>query len=200
MTYQTLLEFPLTSAFARSEMANLKKLHQFVMAAAGQLPGPSATPRADLGVTFRLSLPGDDGVEGNLVHLLVRSKEPISGSSATVTAPDQGDRVRARVALAAEKRLARGTGNGGPQRTRPLTDDEAVEVSLRRLTDAGLQVDRSELQVSDARQAGAKGDINVTYREVVAHAIVTDHLALSAALENGLGRGKNYGFGLMTLS
>ena len=185
MTYQTLLEFPLTTGFARNELVSLQRLHQFVMAAANQLPDASATPRADLGVTFRLSLPGDDGVDGNLVHLLVRSKEPISGASTAVTLPKQGDRVRARVALVAEKRLSRGSGSGGPQRARPLTDEEAVEAALHRLTGAGLQVDRSELHVSDARPAGAKGAINVTYREIVAQAVVADTLALGLALATG---------------
>ncbi|HEY8717247.1 type I-E CRISPR-associated protein Cas6/Cse3/CasE [Pengzhenrongella sp.] len=199
MTYQTLLEFPLTPSFAQNELVSLQKLHQFVMAAAGQLPNQSQTPRADLGVTFRLSLPGDDGVDGNTVQLLVRSNEPISGSSTTVTTPETGDRVRARVAMVAEKRLSRGTGNGGPQQTRPLTDDEAVKVAWRRLTDAGLQVDRADLQVSDARPAGARGTINVTYREIVAQAVVTDHPALGSALDRGIGRGKNYGFGLLTV-
>jgi hypothetical protein len=199
VTFQTTLEFPLTAEFASTKLTDLGELHRFVMGAAARTTVPSASPRAELGITFRLGLPGDDGVGANLVSLLVRSTKPLSGTSTTVVAPVTGTQVRARVTLVTEKRVSRGTGKTGPQHSRPLTDDESVDLAQRHLTESGLQVKTNDLRLSGQRKVGRKGAINFTSREVIAHATVTDQAALSRALEHGIGRGLNYGFGLLSV-
>ena len=59
MTFQTTLEFPLTAEFASTQLTDLGELHRFVMAAAARTAAPTGSPRADLGITFRLGLPGE---------------------------------------------------------------------------------------------------------------------------------------------
>jgi len=199
VTFQTTLEFPLTVEFANTQLTDLGELHRFVMAATERTPFPSQSPRSDLGLTFHLGLPGDDGVGGNLVNLLVRSAAPLNDASTTVTAPANGTPVRVRVTLVAEKRVSRGTGHRGPQHARPLTDPEAIEFALRHLSDAGLHVDQTNMRLSDQRKVGRKGAINFTIREVVTQATVNDQPSLTLALERGIGRGLNYGFGLLKI-
>ena len=116
-----------------------------------------------------------------------------------MVAPANGTRVRARVTLVTEKRVARGTGNSGPQHSRPLMDDEAVDMALRHLAEAGMRVRPDALRMSDPRKVGRKGAINFTVREVIAHGTVTDQSALELALQRGIGRGLNYGFGLLSV-
>lgn len=199
MTFQTTLDLRLTPKFASTQLTDLGELHRFVMASAARTPEPSTSPRAELGLMFRLDLPGDDGVSANQVKLVIRSKMPLSETSTPVVIPAAGSQVRARVTLVTEKRVSRGTGSSGPQHARPLTEDEASEFALHHLTNAGLQVSMDDLRLSSQRKVGRKGSINFTSREVVAYATVTDQVALANALEHGIGRGLNYGFGLLSV-
>jgi len=172
------LRFPLNRQTAQ-DISNLRFLHRRVMALFPQLDERSGTPRRDLGVLFRVCFPGEPLGSPTAVKVIARDTHP------TV---EEGQQARILVRLAAERRSDRGT--------RPVRDDELDDWATSKLEAAGFTVHR--LAAGAQRTFGA-GNLRFATRDTQAEVTVTDAATANHAMSNGIGRGKNFGLGMVVV-
>lgn len=170
------LTFPLNRQTAQ-DISNLRFLHRRVMSLFPQTDGHTDTPRRDLGVLFRVCFPGEPLSAANAVKIIARD---------THLTFEEGQHARLLVRLAAERRSDNGT--------RPVRDDEVDDWAASKLTAAGFTVHR--LAVGEERVFGGRG-IRFTTRDIQAEVTVADSNLANNAASCGLGRGKNYGLGML---
>jgi hypothetical protein len=194
------LNLPLTTENLRLTQ-DLNALHRRVMAAFPATASPTSTPRAELGVQYRVCAPGDQFAVPGRIRVLHRD----AANAPTVAA---GDQLTVTVRLAAEKRTGKDKPGyvraDGPTRTAGsrtrVSDADAYEWAEALLLRQGLaldvEADGNPLLISAAAVAGTGARRFVT-RDVNAQVTVVDADAANHALANGVGAGKNYGLGMI---
>lgn len=171
-------------------VADPTRAHRFMSSYLPDLGGRSTAIRADTGTQFRIDLPNDPlGVPG---HIRLRLRGPVltntSGAAEPVTLTES---TRLVAVVAAERRNTDSRGI----RVRPVRDDEATQWAYDLLTRHGLTP--TELAVTRGRRFGANTGVRFTIRDLAATVTVTDPVAASRALHQGIGRGRAYGLGML---
>jgi hypothetical protein len=92
------------------------------------------------------------------------------------------------------------TGKAYRSRLVIVPEDDRSDWAVRRLERAGLHADPATVTVGRVGSAllGGRGQ-SIPAAELTARAIVRDPALLAEAIGNGIGRGKNYGLGLLRL-
>ncbi|GAB3057123.1 type I-E CRISPR-associated protein Cas6/Cse3/CasE [Sediminivirga luteola] len=195
---------------------NAEKGHAFVMTAFRDGLGPH--PRSEVKALWRL--------ESEKAQLIVQSASAperpellgavIDMSPAFV--PARGDRVEVRISLSCLKTppsdipvelrstlksVPKKTGKGGRcYRSKQVLvpEEERSAWARRRLERVGLDVDYETLTISRVRYASLGGPRKgIPFVDLRAEAMVTDGAEVEKAVVSGVGRGKNYGLGLLRL-
>ena len=194
----------------RKDLADTVGLHKTVMRLAPQNLGERARERA--GVLFRL-----DEDENGAVLLIQTGDQPdlqqlplgygqtdTRDLSPMFKALTAGMHVRYRIAANAAKRLrppaeqeAAGRSHG---KVVPLHGEEAAAWWRRRSAEAGLDV--HNVLATDLRPARARSGAGPRHEltRFDGTATITDPEALTAAIVTGIGKGKPYGAGLLSLA
>lgn len=198
-SYEAVIQHPL-DAEAVAMVGDLDATHKAVMRPFADLGGLAAeSPRKALGVLFHLTLPGMPGHVGTGVAFHLRTTQIMDGFT-PIPLLSVGDRITIEVRLAAERRQTERdvTGRRTTRETvRPIGDHEAEEWAIGLLTKAGLAVGpEGRLSISTGRNAGRE-KLRFAYRDLRADVVVVDADAANNAVTNGIGRGKNYGFGML---
>ena len=146
-------------------------------------PGHKRTPRDTPPIRFRLCLPEDALGTPGLVTLLIRS--PLLEVSRGVEQKDvplaDGARVRVRLAL-------------GPN-LQPA-GEKGVHAWVKR-TFANHGMEASKLRVSGKQVTGMPGRTQFTSWDVTADIAILNPTAAQLAFADGMGSGRDYGFGLI---
>jgi len=104
------------------------------------------------------------------------------------------------------KRTPSPTEDRRPGQVIPLSGDDAIQWWHRKASDAGLRVltveGQSQSTRSGVRRAadGKKDRVAATQHRFEGQAVIVDPDALRTALVEGIGRGKSYGCGLLSLA
>ncbi len=92
------------------------------------------------------------------------------------------------------------TGKAYRSRLVIVPEEERLDWAIRRLERAGLRSDPTTVAVGRVSSARlGRRDHNIPVAELVAHATVYDATLLAKAIGSGVGKGKNYGLGLLRL-
>lgn len=198
--------------------------HRMLMRALGTIPGDSAEgPRQRAGLLFR----EEESRGGRL--LLVQSRIPLDGArlghgysleatrdiSRLLTALEEGRPVRYRVVAAPVKRLGKtdkprelldksNKRLSSKAHTTPLRGRAAEDWWVRKAEENGLALQSLQAvelaDAVDARKRGAPKPIRHPAVRFDGTAVIDAPDAVRHALLNGIGRGKNYGLGLLSLA
>ncbi|MEU3020281.1 MULTISPECIES: type I-E CRISPR-associated protein Cas6/Cse3/CasE [unclassified Nocardiopsis] len=223
MTWLTKITPDLSARRARAAFANAGELHRLIIGLAAPHLGeePVSSPRQRAGLLFRV----DEGPAGPL--LLVQSRDRLDltrvGDGIGQTAErdltpfldglEKGREVRYRLAAAPSKRLGKSEKNaerlgdrarpGVRAYTRPLHGEDAERWWLDRAERHGLephQVLSAGLGPAlDPGRSGRRG-IRLHMTRFDGYAVVTDPDAVRQAVVEGVGRGKSFGCGLLSLA
>ncbi len=204
----TQLNLDLRSRDAAHDLRDAVRLHRRIMTLFPS--GLGAQARHDVGVLFRI-----EETRAGVSVLVQSSLEPSHAAlpdsygtirSKTLTplldALAPGRRVRYRIIANATRKLGLNTTAGRPKEVVPLHGPEADAWWQRQAEACGLNLHTLESTPLD-QAAGTRRDTN---RVVHARtrfdglATITDPAALSSRLRTGIGRGKAYGCGLLTLA
>lgn len=193
---------------ARHEIGNVVAVHRRVM----QLfpDGLGDTPRAKAGVLFRI----DEDRHG--AYILAQSAIPpqpdrlparYGKTSTTILTPlldalRPDLPVRYRITACAIKRISRTPKEGRqPGQVIPLTGDDAENWWQQRAHTAGLAIHSTSTHLLDAARGKRDTDpITISRHLFEGTATITDPDALREAITGGIGRGKPYGCGLLSLA
>lgn len=189
-----------------------ERAHNHIMSAFPRAIG-NKSPRAELRILWHLN--------PTAARLTVQSEVPalrpgLLGdvqSTAQVDTPHGGTELRVRLFCNAQKtppsrvnselhRLVRTqTGKAYRSRLVIVPEEERVDWAVRRLERAGLLADPATVTVGRVRPArlGGRGQ-SIPSAELAARATVHDSAWLADAIRNGIGKGKNYGLGLLRLA
>ena len=198
------VEMNLRNPVVRGDLSNAKALHQRIMMLVPDGLGENARQQA--GVLFRIDqeelavtalvqarIPLDAGrLPDGYGHTLIRDLSPM------FTALAKGQGVKYRIAANASKRQ-REHDQAAPGRGPiiPLRGAAAEDWWRRRAEDVGL----SPLTVISSAVGAAQGSgIRHDFTRFDGVAIVTDPALLATAVLEGIGRGKPYGGGLLSLA
>jgi len=196
MPLKTVIDLPVSREVVMA-LSDIDQRHKRVMSFFPDLHGISDRPRSDLGIVHRVEMPKPGGPRS--INIVVYSDVEIGPESQQLMSVREGDRVRLRVLVAAERR----TTTDGVRRRFSVRDSEirgwAVSLLLRAGMDvtAGMEEGQEVLTISGSRQIGRRTGVNFTGREIDALATITDEKAANEALHRGIGRGKSYGLGLI---
>nr|WP_281362962.1 type I-E CRISPR-associated protein Cas6/Cse3/CasE [Gordonia asplenii] len=190
---------------------NRERAHSHVMSAF-QRAISDESPRSELGILWYL--------DPAAALLTVRSRVPTLRSSllgdvrsvCDVSAPSVGSEVQVRLFCNIQKtpsphvppELHRAvkaqTGKAYRSRLVIVPDAERADWAVRRLQRAGLVADPAAVTVGRISSArlGRRGQ-SIPAAELTARATVHDSALLTEAIGNGVGKGKNYGLGLLRL-
>lgn len=199
----------LTHRDARRDLKDSVALHHRIMCLAPDELGEEA--RRQAGVLFRL----DDTKAGTVI--LVQSViEPDTsrlpeGYGTVVSRPldpvldalRTGVRVRYRIIANATRKLGKNTVAGRPRQIVPLDGAAAEEWWQRQATSAGLvlhTVTSTPIASARGQHRGTSGRINHACTRFDGTATVTDAKSLREAMLSGIGRGKSYGCGLLSIA
>jgi CRISPR system Cascade subunit CasE len=194
----------------RADLANSAGMHRRIMSL---FPDHIANaPRAQLSVLYRLE------TTGTTTRLLVQSKIAPNGS--TLPAGYQIDRsielrslheqlepgraMRYRILANATKKVANGTNQG---KRFALSFDDTQQWWQRKATEAGFELIEpptlhpETISGSDKNEQGNGNDrIKLRPWRIDGVATITNPNALRQAIHDGIGRGKAYGCGLLTIA
>jgi CRISPR system Cascade subunit CasE len=198
----------LRSPDALRDLRDAVRLHRRIMALFPSGLGPQA--RQNAGILFRI-----EETQAGVFVLIQSALEPspaaLPRSYGTIrskpltpllNALAPGRRVRYRITANATRKLGLNTTAGRPKEVVPLHGPEAEAWWQRQAESCGLALHTVESTPLD-QAAGTRRDAN---RVVHARtrfdglATITDPAALSSRLRTGIGRGKAYGCGLLTLA
>lgn len=205
-TYDTVKSVPL-NAENLALLVDLDAMHKLVMKNFMALNGATDSARALLRVTFKTVLPTDQGGKRGECQIHIRSMEQVDDTSVPSPTVAEGEEVKLSVRLAAGKRKTLRT--GGVSVT-PVSDTEVAEwtkllleshgFSVLSDSDSGIDVPR--IRYSKLRWIGSKEDGAVRFpvRDVIAFVRVADAEKANAAIADGIGRGKNYGLGMVSVA
>lgn len=205
-TYDTVKSVPLT-AENLGILVDLDKMHKLVMRNFMDLHGASDSARALLQVTFKTVLPTDQGGKRGECQIHIRSMEKVDESSVPSPSANAGDTLKLSLRLAAAKR---NTTRNGKEEVRPVGDTEIAEWSEALLAAHGFKVEQevdadgisvSSIRASRFRWIGRNetGAIRFPVRDITTLVTVVDAEKANAAIADGIGRGKNYGLGLVVV-
>lgn len=206
-TYDTVKSVPLT-AENLGILVDLEKMHKLVMSNFMHLNGMSDSARAVLQVTFKTVLPTDQGGKRGECQVHIRSMEKVDESSVPSVSVSAGDTVKLSVRLSAAKRNST---RGGKDEVRPVGDNEIAEWTEALLSTHGFSVAREvdtagfevpSVRTSKLRWTGRRDTESVRFpvRDINAVVTVVDAVKANAAIVDGVGRGKNYGLGLVVVN
>ena len=210
----------------QSDLANSAALHRRVMSLVPD--GLGRSPRAAAGVLFRLDTDGI-GFPALFVQSRIApdtgrlptgyAEAHTRDMSALLNALRPGLRVRYRLLGNAVRRCGRNSTAGRWKQVVPLRDDEANQWWADRAPGAGLLLHtllshsaepltayRSPLRGTARKHVGSKGEpegnVRVPYSTTLFEGLATvnDPDAVRSALLSGVGRGKSYGCGLLSLA
>lgn len=201
------------SPYVRDALAeNRERAHSHVMSAF-QRAVNDESPRSELGILWHL-----DPVAALLtVQSKVRVMHPgLLGevrSTCEVSSPVEGEQVHVKLFCNVQKtppssvppelhRVVRAqTGKAYRSRLVIVPEEERPGWAVRRLERAGLLTDQVAVTVGHVGPArlGGRGQ-SIPAAELTARAAVHDPALLAEALGNGVGKGKNYGLGLLRLN
>lgn len=203
---------PTTTRFALSPAvrdlleSNRERGHTHIMSAFRSGLGDS--PRAAAQIQWRL-----DGKSSELtVRAMEAAERPeILGaplSTLPSPSPRRGEEIVVRAALSCQKtprsdvpvELRPLLKQGRAYRSRMIVvpENERESWALSRLSRLGLTVDRDSLHIGGLQYASlGQRRRGIPYVELRATAEVSDEAPLADALRKGIGRGKNYGLGLL---
>lgn len=191
MTYLSRIALPVSRETLTS-LAGLDSSHKLVMGLFPDLEGSMDSPRAGLGILFRVEMPQSlIGVEE--IPLLVQSQVPVDDSSKVLRPLEDGDNILISATVSAETRHHE-------HGRKLLKDDQAEESLKQKFADIGIEL--TDVSVSPNRRIGAR-DKSVTgpafnTRKVEGRATVLDAKFANVGVANGIGRGKNYGLGMVS--
>lgn len=190
---------------------NRERAHSHVMSAF-QRAVDDESPRSELGVLWHL--------DPAAALLTVQSKVPalhpgLLGdvrSSSEVAAPSTGEEVHvslfcnvqktppSRIPPELHRAVKAQTGKAYRSRLVIVPENERLSWAVRRLERAGLLADPATVTVGRVGSArlGGRGQ-SIPAAELTARATVHDSALLAVAIGNGIGKGKNYGLGLLRL-
>lgn len=194
---------------------NRERAHSHVMSAF-QRAVSDESPRSELGVLWH--------VDSDARLLAVQSKVPalrpgLLGDvrrASEVSAPPMGAEVRVRLFCNVQKtppshvppelhrvvKAQTGKASGKAYRSRLVIvpEKERLDWAVRRLERAGLLADLATVTIGRVGPArlGGRGQ-SIPAAELTARATVHDSALLAEAIGNGIGKGKNYGLGLLRL-
>ena len=205
-TYDTVKSVPL-NAETLALLVDLDKMHKLVMRNFMDLNGATDSARALLQVTFKTVLPTDHGGKRGECQVYIRSMEPVDDSSVPSPAVNAGDEVKLTVRLASGKRNSE---RDGSTTVRPVSDAEVAEWASELLGSHGFKVLSEtdgdgfvvpQVRSSRFRWVGGKEATAVRFpvRDIVAVVRVDDAEKANAAIADGIGRGKNYGLGMVNV-
>lgn len=178
-------------------------VHRHVARWLPDLGGRSQSIRADTGTQYRVDLPTDPlGKRGHIVFRLRGDALLPTVPAGPAQTPPLRDGMSILVTVAAEKRLTR----DGRITSRAVRDEEASAWAEELLLRHGLGT--MELAVSASRTFGARGKQphekaavahhpRFSVRDLTATVTVLDDTLAAAALNNGIGRGRAYGLGML---
>ncbi|WP_042281862.1 type I-E CRISPR-associated protein Cas6/Cse3/CasE [Nocardiopsis alba] len=222
MTWLTKITPDLSSRSARAAFANAGELHRMLIGLASSQLGEETmpSPRRHAGLLFRV----DEGHTGPA--LLVQSHERLDltrvdgiGEAAErdlspfLDGLEKGREVRYRLAAAPSKRLGKSEKNaerlgdrarpGVRAYTRPLYGEDAERWWLDRAEGHGLE-SRQVLSTGlgpalDPGKSGRRG-VRLQVTRFDGYAVITDPDAVRRAVVEGVGRGKSFGCGLLSLA
>lgn len=203
----------LSPILAESISKNRRKGHIHVLSAFPKQLGEN--PRQKAGVLWHLSqnrltvqysmAPDHPGILGDIA-----AEMPIH-------IPDSGDRIRVSVALSCQKTPM----SDVPEELRPalkstpkptggrayrsrlviVPEAERVEWAKRKLESAGLDLVADRISVSKLHSISLDGKRNtIPYVDITATARVADAGPLQSKINDGMGKGKNYGLGMLRIS
>lgn len=180
MSTPMLHEAPLTAGMLHT-LADRALLHRYAMAL---LPahGLGANPRAKAGFQYRVDLPGDVLGGDQAVRFSWRG----AGSGWVEVEAGQGLQVMVRVSASSrvEGRMVAWADAVAWEKARALLERHGL--GLRE----GLPGDPLVIGPMVMGVAGAQ-------RDVLAQVVVADQVLAQAAFDNGIGRAKNYGLGML---
>ena len=205
-TYDTVKSVPL-NAENLALLVDLDRMHKLVMRNFMDLNGATDSARALLQVTFKTVLPTDQGGKRGECQVHIRSMEPVDDSSVPSPSVNEGDEVKLSVRVAAAKR---NSGKDGGITVRPVSDTEVAEWASELLGSHGFKVmseaDSGGFVVPQVRSSrfrwigGKEADaVRFPVRDIVAAVRVDDAEKANSAISNGIGRGKNYGLGMVNV-
>lgn len=203
-TYDTVKSVPL-NAENLALLVDLDRMHKLVMSNFMDLNGASDSARALLQVTFKTVLPTDQGGKRGMCQVHIRSMEQVDDTSVPSPAVSAGDEVKLNIRLAAGKRNSE---RGGRTNVRPVSDAEVAVWASELLGSHGFKVLSEtdsegfvlpQVRSSRFRWVGGKDADAVRFpvRDIVAFVRIGDAEKANAAISNGIGRGKNYGLGMV---
>lgn len=190
---------------------NRERAHSHVMSAF-QRTGNDESPRSELGILWHV----DPAAALLTVQSKVRALNPgLLGeirSTCEVASPVEGEHVQVRLFCNVQKtppsrvspelhRVVKAqTSKAYRSRLVIVPEDERPGWAVRRLERAGLLVDPVAVTVGHVGSArlGGRGQ-SIPAAELTARAVVHDSALLAEAIGNGVGKGKNYGLGLLRL-
>lgn len=188
-----------------------QRAHSHIMSAF-QRAVSDESPRSELGVLWY--------IDPAAAILTVQSRVPALHAgllgdvrdASKVPAPCEGAQVRVRLFCNIQKtppsrvppelgRLVREqTGKAFRSRLVIVPEEERLDWAVHRLERAGLRPDPTTVTVGRVGSARlGRRDHNIPAAELTAHATVDDATLLTKAIGNGVGKGKNYGLGLLRL-
>ena len=165
-------------------------VHRLAMSYLPDLRGASRSIRADLGVLYRLALPTEYGGQKGSLVIRFRADLDIPGTQAVEAPLGFAVAQRFTVRVVAEKRHA---DESGRNRVRAVLDEEADGWAVGLLKRHGLIV--SELTVSPRWFVGRRGGRSFTLRDLTG-TVRSISEAGASAYNQGIGRGKAYGYGM----
>lgn len=190
---------------------NRERAHSHVMSAFERTVD-TESPRSQLGILWHL--------DSAAALLTVQSSRPalragLLGdvqSTSRVSAPSKGAKVHvrlfcniqktppSRVPLELRQLVRAQTGKAYRSRLVIVPEEERLHWAVRRLERAGLLADPATVTVGRVgpAQLGGRGQ-SIPAAELTARATVHDPALLAEAIGNGVGKGKNYGLGLLRL-
>ena len=172
-------------------VADPARLHKHVMTLLPDLGGMSTAIRADTGTQFRVDLPTDPLGERGHNRLRIRSNALPDGIGQPAASTPLETQARVVVRLAAERRHTDERGI----RVRPVTDAEADTWVRQLLGRHGFDV--VEAALSPSRRFGGRQGVRFTSRDLAATITITDPELASSAHDQGIGRGRAYGLGML---
>ncbi|MFW6641018.1 type I-E CRISPR-associated protein Cas6/Cse3/CasE [Nocardiopsis algeriensis] len=223
MTWLTRIVPDLASRRARDTFANAGELHRMLIGLSARSLGEKRveSPRQQAGLLFRLEEMRSSPV------LLVQSSSALDlellGEDFGETAErdldpfldslDKGQEVRYRIAAAPSKRLGKSEKNtdrlgdrarkGVKAYTRPLFGEEAADWWRSRAAGHGLELTGAAAVdgglALDPGRSGRRG-VRLHVTRFDGSAVVSDPEALRKAVREGIGRGKSFGCGMLSLA
>lgn len=204
-TYDTVKSVPL-NAETLPLLVDLEKMHKLVMKNFMDLNGASDSARSVLQVTFKTVLPTDQGGKRGECLLYIRSMEKVDETSVASPFVNAGDNVKIGIRLAAGKRSTKGE----RVEVKPYNDFEIADRVTELLGSHGFQAvsetDADGFSVPSVRASKFRwvgrnepDAVRFPVRDIVAVVQVVDADKANAAISDGIGRGKNYGLGMVSV-